>query len=112
MRVNGTGRASGTAVTSGHISHRPGESFYAPMWKGHWRPAWLRTVLASLQLRAAAATGLGLPGYTDPQIAAHAWLAARNVEGVMRFPVHRFGSDNAPEWRAMRGEPISVRGAR
>lgn len=113
MRVNGTGRASGTAVSSGHISHRPGESFYVPMWNGQWRPARLRTLLASLQLRAAAATGLGLPGYTDPQVAAaHAWLAARNVEGIMRFSVHRFGSDNAPERRAMRGEPISVRGAR
>jgi CRISPR-associated protein Csb3 len=113
MRVNGAGRTSGTAVTSGHISHRPGESFFVPMWKGQWRPARLRTVLASLQLRTAAATGLSLPKYTDTQIsAAHAWLAARNVEGIMRFPVHRFGSDNAPERRAMRGEPIPVRGAR
>jgi CRISPR-associated protein Csb3 len=112
MRVNDTGRAGGTAVTSGHISHRPGESFYVPMWKGQWRPARLRTVLASLQLRAAAATGLGLQGYTDPRIvAAHAWLAARGVDGIMRFPIHRFGSDNAPERRAMRGEPIPVRGS-
>lgn len=112
MRVNGTGRGSGTAVTSGHISHRPGESFYVPVWKGQWRPARLRTVLASLQLRTVAATGLGLPGYTDPQISAtHAWLAAQNVEGIMRFPIHRFGSDKAPERRAMRGEPIPVRGA-
>jgi len=112
MRVNGTGRTSGTAVTSGHIRHRPGESFYVPMWKGQWRPARLRTVLASMQLRTAAATGLGLSGYTDTQIsAAHAWLAAQNVEGIMRFPIHRFGSDNAPERRAMRGEPIPVRGA-
>jgi CRISPR-associated protein Csb3 len=112
MRVNATGRTSGTAVTSGHIRHRPGESFYVPMWKGQWRPARLRTMLASMQLRTAAATGLGLPGYTDTQIStAHAWLAARNIEGIMRFPVHRLGSDKAPERRAMRGEPIPVRGA-
>lgn len=111
-RVNGAGRTSGTALTSGHISHRPGESFLVPMWKGRWRPARLRTVLASLELRTAAATGLNLPAYTDTQISvAHAWLAARNVEGIMRFPIHRFGSDNAPERRAMRGEPIVVRSA-
>jgi CRISPR-associated protein Csb3 len=112
MRVNGAGRGNGTAVTSGHLSHRRREWFYVPSWKGRWRPARLRSVLASQELRTAAASGLDLAGYTDPQVAAaKAWLGARNVEGIMRFPIHRFGSDNAPERRAMRGEPITVRSA-
>lgn len=109
MRVNPAGRSNGTAVTSGHVSHRPGESFFVPLWTGQWRPARLRSILASQELRVAAAKGLNLPTYTDTQIsAAQAWLTARNIAGIMRFPIHRFGSDNAPERRAMRGEPITV----
>ncbi len=110
-RVNSAGRTSDPAVTSGHLSYRRKEWFYVPMWRGPWRPARLRSVLASQDLRTAAAAGLDLAGYSEAQIsAARAWLSARNVEGIMRFNIRRFGSDNAPERRAMRGEPIAVRG--
>ncbi|MGH3263524.1 MAG: hypothetical protein ACRDNS_16190 [Trebonia sp.] len=101
-------RINQTAETSGHLSHRRDEWFYVPMWRGQWRPARLRTILASQPLRV----------FADPQLrasadvrlpAAQAWLSSRGVDGVIRFPVQRFGSDNAPERRAMRGEPLSVR---
>lgn len=106
MRVNNTAR------TSGHISGRRDEWFYVPMWQGLWRPARLRTVLASQSPRVLASSGLELSDYSEADVsAARAWLASRGVDGVMRFPVQRFGSDNAPERRAMRGETISVRGA-
>lgn len=102
-------RVNETAETSGHLSYRRNEWFYVPMWRGEWRPARLRTILASQSLQVSA----------DPQLrekadarvpAAQAWLSSRGVDGVIRFPVQRFGSDNAPERRAMRGEPISVGG--
>jgi CRISPR-associated protein Csb3 len=112
MRVNPVGRSSGTAATSGHISHRPGESFFVPLWTAQWRPARLRSILASQELRVAAAKGLNVPTYTDTQIsAAQAWLATRNVSGIMRFPIHQVSDGKAAERRAMRGEPIPVRSA-
>jgi CRISPR-associated protein Csb3 len=83
------------------------------MWHQPWRPARLRTVLAAGQLRAAATHALDLhprdvAGELDIA-AARRWLAARGVAGVMRFPIERFGSDSAPERRAMRGNPLAVR---
>lgn len=42
--------------------------------------------------------------------AAHRWLAERGVTGIVRFPVQGFGSDNAPQRRAMRGTPMPVWG--
>ncbi len=104
-------RINDTAETSGHLSHRRKEWFYVPVWTGLWRPARLRSVLASQALRTFAATGLGAAGYTDGHVsAARAWLAARNVEGTVRFEILKFGSDNAPERRAMSGQVISVQG--
>ena len=79
-----------------------------PVWRGAWQPARLRSILASAPLRVMAATGLDM--CPDAEIsAARAWLSARDVEGLVRFPIRRFGSDNAPERRAMRGELIPVR---
>ena len=40
--------------------------------------------------------------------AAHRWLAERGTGGVLRFPVQRFGSDNAPERRALTGQPVPL----
>jgi CRISPR-associated protein Csb3 len=74
-----------------------------------WRPARLRTVGAARQLRTDAAAGLPdlrAPVTGTQAAAARTWLAARGVEGLVRFPIHRFGSDNAPERRAMSGELI------
>ncbi|MGH3565329.1 MAG: hypothetical protein ACRDRH_04725 [Pseudonocardia sp.] len=56
--------------------------------------------------------GVGLP---DPwgtesarAVGARDWLAARGVVGVVRFPIERFGSDNAPERRAMLGVTLPI----
>lgn len=104
-------RVNKTAETSGHLSHGRDEWFYVPMWRGQWRLARLRTILASQPLRVLADSGLRTTDatVTDAQVPpAQAWLSSRGVDGVIRFPIQRFGSDNAPERRAMRGEPISV----
>ncbi len=104
-------RVNATAVTSGHISQRRTEWFYVPIWHGSWRPARLRSILASGALRTLATAGLELKGRTDADVsAAGSWLDKRGVAGVVRFPIMKFGSDNAPERRAMRGEMISARG--
>ena len=101
-------RVSATAATSGHLGRSRSEWFYVPVWRGAWHPARLRSILASASLRVMAATGLDM--CPDAEIsAARAWLSARDVEGLVRFPIRRFGSDNAPERRAMRGELIPVR---
>jgi CRISPR-associated protein Csb3 len=104
-------RVNHTPNTSGHLSQHRREWFYVPVWFRQRRPARLRSVLANRDLRTVSAARLGLPGYTDAQIsAAQANLAAWGIAGVIRFDIHRFGSDNAPERRAMRGETIAVRG--
>lgn len=104
-------RLRGAARTSGHIGGRRAEWFYAPMWFGRWRPARLRSVLASRFPGTLASSGLTLREPAGAEAAqAHAWLRARGIDGVMRFPIQTFGSASAPERRAMRGEPVSVRG--
>lgn len=88
-------------------------------------------MLASTQLRVAASSGLDHtgrpmgnppPGATVPVpvpmhmeseiTAAQHWLAERGTDGVVRFPVQRFGSDNAPERRALTGQPVPLRGGK
>lgn len=120
-------RVKATALTTGHLGRSRSEWFYTPVWLAPWRPARLRALLASAQLRVAASQGLDRDGklvrippshdgaavpaamYSGSEIAAaHRWLSERGVAGVIRFPVQRFGSDNAPERRAMRGEPMPV----
>jgi CRISPR-associated protein Csb3 len=107
------GRTSGTATTSGHIGRSRQEWFYTPMWNQPWRTARLRSVLASAQLRTMACGGLDLQRKTPSVLAVESssrWLAARGVIGIARFPIQRFGSDNAPERRAMRGDLLPTRG--
>jgi CRISPR-associated protein Csb3 len=105
-----SGRRSGTARTTGHIGRSRNEWFYTPVWHQPWRPARLRTILASAQLRTIASSDLELPERDKPTApaidASRRWLAALGVVGVVRFPIQRFGSDNAPERRAMRGEVV------
>ncbi|MCP2255209.1 CRISPR-associated protein Csb3 [Prauserella aidingensis] len=100
-------RVPGTAVTSGHLGRSRREWFYVPVWRGRWRPARVRSILASAQLRDAAATGLDDYDPLDGRVAS-TWLRARGVIGVLRFPIGRFGSDNAPERRALRAEAIPL----
>jgi CRISPR-associated protein Csb3 len=104
-------RTNATAATSGHLGRSRKEWFYVPVWNAQWQPARLRTILASAPLRTASAAGLDLRtgAVTDAEAsAARRWLSAREVEGLVRFPIRRFGSDSAPERRAMRGELIPV----
>ncbi|HET9081303.1 MAG TPA: hypothetical protein VFO01_12415 [Trebonia sp.] len=109
-------RVNSPADTTGHLGFRRNEWFYAPIWHEPWRPARLRSVLASRPLRVLASDGIketvaGVERkpFADTDISeARAWLGSRGVEGVMRFPIQKFGSANAPERRAMDGEPIPV----
>ncbi len=112
MRVTKGPSSTGVpALTTGHVGRGRREWFYAPMWDGRWRPARLRSVLAGRPLRTVSAAGLDLPGSpvsSGEAAAAGAWLAARGVRGVVRFPVGRFGSGEAPQRRAMCGDAIPV----
>lgn len=103
-------RVNATALTSGHLGRSRSEWFYMPVWEAPWRPARLRSVLASRQLRDAAATGLPDRWTVDAvrEMKARTWLATRGVIGVVRFPIQRFGSDSAPERRAMRGDLLRM----
>ncbi|MEV4830541.1 hypothetical protein AB0K25_19740 [Micromonospora sp. NPDC049257] len=103
------------AQTSGHLGRSTAGHFYVPVWDGRWRTARHRTIVASAQLAQFAATGLspdaaGRASVDDPPPgdAARRWLASRGVTAVVRFPVHRFGSDSAPERRAMLGELLKT----
>lgn len=108
-------RTDGFAVTSGHLGRGTAGYFYVPVWSGRWRTARLRTILASRQLARFAASGLTAKELgseaeddaTGPE-PARQWLAARGVTAVIRFPVHRFGSDSAPERRAMLGQVLTT----
>lgn len=119
MRVQADQRIPTTAVTTGHLGRGRAEWFYAPVWETSWRPAKLRSILAAVPVRTAASEGLDrtarvrLPDSpaTVPMAAgsditaARRWLTERHIIGIIRFPIERFGSDNAPERRAMRGHP-------
>jgi CRISPR-associated protein Csb3 len=109
-------RTERPAVTTGHLGRPRAEHFYAPVWEMPWRPARLRTILASAQLRDAADQLLHDAGTSAPAATAvtttaataAVWLRARGVIGIVRFPVGRFGSDNAPERRALRGDAVPL----
>ncbi|MET8757588.1 hypothetical protein [Lentzea sp. NPDC004782] len=100
-----------TSVTTGHLGAATSGWFYVPVWNGQWLPARLRTVLASKALREVAGDGLHA-NTNHPPVAhdtARRSMTAQGVTAVVRFPVHRFGSDNAPERRAQRGQILPCR---
>jgi CRISPR-associated protein Csb3 len=108
-------RANGLAITTGHIGRGTAGYFYVPVWSGRWRTARHRTILASGQLARFAATGLsskdlGRASNEDAlrRGADRRWLMSRGVNAVVRFEVKRFGSDSAPERRAMLGERLKT----
>ncbi|MGH3260415.1 MAG: hypothetical protein ACRDNS_00310 [Trebonia sp.] len=106
-------RVNGVATTSGHLNRAKKEWFYVPMWAGPWRPARLRSVLASRELGAFAGSGLnGSADAGDLEVSkARAWLRTRGVEGTIRFEILEFGTGHARDRRAMSGQLISVQGA-
>ena len=99
-------RVNATAITSGHAGRGRQETFYLPYWIVPWRPPRVRTILASQRLRTLAEAATTSTGEAPQQLAAHAWLQRRGILGIVAFPVERFGSDNAPERRAMLGQPL------
>lgn len=97
------------AVTSGHIGRGRREWFYVPVWTGMWRPARLRLILASAQLRTFAASGLAsLSEGAGAEKAAASWLNSRRVVGALRFPIQWVSSGYAVERRALRAEAIPL----
>jgi len=106
----GVSARRGIVVASGHLGRSRQEWFYVPVWARPWPTARLRSIIASRQLANAASAGLPQRwAAPDADIAvANAWLHRRGVDGVVRFPIHRFGSDSAPERRAMQGEPLPL----
>jgi CRISPR-associated protein Csb3 len=108
-------RTKDFAIATGHIGRGTAGYFYVPVWNGRWRTARHRTILASRQLSRFATTGLSpkdlgrdLDDDAAQREAARQWLACRGVTAVVRFAVHRFGSDSAPERRAMLGERLKT----
>jgi CRISPR-associated protein Csb3 len=95
-----------TAITSGHVGSAGAGWFHTLTWRGGWRMARLRSMLASQQSRQVAESQV-LDRSDDRPVAgalgdgaARSWLAARGVTAVLCFPVSRHGSDSAPERRA------------
>lgn len=109
-------RVDAAADTAGHLKVGNNEWFYVPVWHQEWRPALVRSIIASRFLRVLASDGLeenirssDRKPYSVTEVCeARAWLAARHVAGVIRFPIEKFGSVNAPERRAMGGVTISA----
>ncbi len=104
-------RINKVAITCGHVAQARQEWFYTPVWHKPWRPARLRTILTAPQFRLAAAAGLPGEGGPPPPVqlaAARAWLSARGIAGLIRFPIEHAGTDKAPIRRAQRGRPIPL----
>lgn len=98
------------ARTSLHLGPSGRGVFVVPTWRGTWTLAHLRSVLIHRSVTDAAssetaAEGDDAAGSLDK---ARAWLGARGVTAVVRFPVGRFGSDSAPERRALAGQVIRL----
>ena len=99
-------RIDNTALASGYGGRSRREWFVVPVWEGVWRPARLRGLLG-----AAAVVTAATPHKAESLDAGSAmgWLRDRGVVGLARFPIGRFGSDNAPERRALRADFVSLR---
>ncbi|MFN2495140.1 MAG: hypothetical protein ABR608_04430 [Pseudonocardiaceae bacterium] len=96
-------RAGHTAGTSGHVGPAVAGAFYTLTWRGTWRMARLRSMLASRQARDVADSQTANRADAHPALSnrpAQNWLADRGVTAVLCFPVTRHGSDSAPERRA------------
>jgi CRISPR-associated protein Csb3 len=105
-------RVNDVAATSGYLGKGAAEWFYLPYWSVPRHPARMRSVLTTRQLARAASQGLPerWEAADADVLAARAWLAARGVSGIVRFPVERFGSASAPERRAMLGTVLRFGG--
>lgn len=103
-------RVNKTVLTSGHIGGQSREWFYVPVWTKPWSSSRLRSILSSRQLLDAASRDL--PGRwrsaASEEIRSRRWLAARHVDGIMRFDIEQVGKGDAAERRAMHGVPIST----
>jgi CRISPR-associated protein Csb3 len=95
--------------TAGHLPRsrergaRTDASFYVPVPERATGIARYREVVLSNQLAVVAGLAVEDEMRALAAEAARAWLVARHVGAVVRFPIGRFGSQSAPERRALLG---------
>jgi CRISPR-associated protein Csb3 len=82
--------------------------FAFPVWETLWTPAKVRTTLASAQLTTAATTHQEAPDDDAQRLAARAWLGARDISGLMSFPIRNIGTERAARRVAYTGQPLSL----
>lgn len=87
-------------VRAGHV--------VVPMWSGQWTLPRLAAVLASNAL-----TNRGRASLLPEPVSAEArqdeqWLVEHGVRGIVRMPIHTFGSTSSPERRAMAGSFVAL----
>ena len=79
------------------------EYFFAPLWRGRWHPARLRSLLAGADLSAVARAAVGRSTDEAAAMQSRDKLAPRGVTALILFPVSIHGSASAPERRAGQG---------
>lgn len=79
-------------------------TFVLPTWEAPWRPAKLRALLASRRLQGVAELVVNnTPSDIETSLALGELRGSTGVAALVAFPVARYGSDSAPERRALRG---------
>lgn len=97
------------ARTSLHHGPSGRGAFVVPTWRETWTPARLRSVLLHRSVTEAAPESVAADDESAGRAEkARAWLGARGVAALVRFPVGRFGSDSAPERRALAGQVLRL----
>lgn len=95
------------SATATHVASPRGArygTFVLPVWEAPWRPAKLRALLASKRLQGVAELVVNNPpGDVETSLALGELRRSSGVAALVAFPVARYGSDSAPERRALRG---------
>lgn len=94
-----THRPSSRSRSTGHHGPPGAGTMYLPAWTRPWPLARLRAILTRPALHTAAD-----PKATETDLAtARRWLHTHGIPAVITFPVHRYGTDKAPERRTQHG---------
>lgn len=99
-----THRFGGRSRTTGHQGPATGGTMTLPAWTRPWTLGRLRTLLGCPQL----ATFANPESSDLDRDIARAWLAERHIVAAVRFPIHRYGTDQAPERRTQHGTILST----